>query len=162
MKHFPDLNAIVPPVTLILPGEKSDSAQEKVRVKQQRVSPEQIDIRLPIVHEFLRSSNLEANSRRLYERELKQFMAWADVPFGSVTASLLGRYRAYLEQERKTQKGTPLSRNSINAAITALKSFFGWLHLTYPHQCPNNPTASVKWLKTTLSTPQDLSQAALS
>jgi site-specific recombinase XerD len=79
----------------------------------------------------------------------------------AVTAALLGRYRAYLEQERKTQKGTPLSRNSINAAITALKSFFGWLHLTYPHQCPNNPAASVKWLKTTLSTPQDLSQAAL-
>ena len=149
MKHFPDLNAIVPPVMLILPREKPNAAQEKVRVKQQRVSPEQIDIRLPSVHEFLRSSNLEANSRRLYERELKQFMAWVDVPFGSVTAVLLGRYRAYLEQERKTQKGTPLSRNSINAAITALKSFFGWLHLTYPHQCPNNPAASVKWLKTT-------------
>jgi integrase/recombinase XerD len=162
MKHFPELNAIVPPVTLIFPEERSDSAQENARVKQQRVNSEQIDIRLPIVHEFLRSSNLEANSRRLYERELKQFMAWADVPFGSVTASLLGRYRAYLEQERRTQKGTPLSRNSINAAITALKSFFGWLHLTHSHQCPNNPAASVKWLKTTLSTPQDLSQAALS
>ena len=161
MKHFPDLNAIVPPVTLVLPKEKPDPAQEKASVMPQRVSPEQVDIRLPIVHEFLRSSNLEANSRRLYERELKQFMAWADVPFGSVTASLLGRYRAYLEQERRTQKGTPLSRNSINAAITALKSFFGWLHLTYPHQCPNNPAVSVKWLKTTLSTPQDLSQAAL-
>ena len=89
-------------------------------------------------------------------------MAWADVPFGSVTASLLGRYRAYSGAgDGETQKGTPLSRNSINAAITALKSFFGWLHLTYPHQCPNNPAASVKWLKTTLSTPQDLSQAAL-
>jgi integrase/recombinase XerD len=161
MKHFPDLNAIVPPVTLLLAGENLDGELEKPRIKQQ-VKPEQIDIRLPIVHEFLRSSNLEANSRRLYERELKQFMAWVEVPFGSVTASLLGRYRAYLEQERKTQKGTPLSRNSINAAITALKSFFGWLHLTYPHQCPNNPAVSIKWLKTTLSTPQDLSQAALS
>ena len=162
MKHFPELNTIVPPVTLILPEEKPEPVQEKAKVKQRRVSAEHIDIRLPIVHEFLRSSNLEAHSRRLYERELKQFMAWAEVPFGSVTAALLGRYRAYLEQERRTQKGTPLSRNSINAAITALKSFFGWLHLTYPYQCPNNPAASVKWLKTTLSTPQDLSQAALS
>ena len=165
MKHFPDLNAIVPSVTLILSAAEAPPTfgrAEPAQPKQQRqVGAEQIDIRLPIVHEFLRSSNLEANSRRLYERELKQFMGWAEVPFGAVTAALLGRYRAYLEQERRTQQGKPLSRNSVNAALTALKSFFGWLHLTHPYQCPSNPATSVKWLKTTLSTPQDLSQAAI-
>ena len=167
MKHFPELNAIVPPVTLIFPEAEATPTGGKAKAtpaqpkQRQPTDSDQIDIRLPIVHEFLRSSNLEANSRRLYERELKQFMAWAEVPFGTVTAALLGRYRAYLEAERLTQQCKPLSRNSINAALTALKSFFGWLHLTHPHQCPSNPAASVKWLKTTLSTPQDLSQAAI-
>jgi integrase/recombinase XerD len=166
MKYFPDPQVVIPPVVLVTPEltkTTSDTKQQqpKGQRRSRQVSAEYIDIRLPIVHEFLRLGNLEANSRRLYERELKYFMKWAELPFGEVTPLLISRYRDYLQHDRLTSKGKNLSRASVNAALASLKSFFAWLNSIYPHQCPINPTLNVKSLKLTATTPQHLGEATL-
>jgi len=120
-----------------------------------------IDVRQPIVNEFLESGNLEANSRRAYERSLRRFLGWSTVPFAEVTPRQVSQYRDWLESEPSARTGKPLARASVNQEVAALKVFFGWLSLHYPHHCPHNPTGQIKQRQVSVSSPDDISAAAL-
>ena len=115
---------------------------------QQRERPAQIatpsDIRWPVVQEFLRSSSLSPNSRKLYERELKRFLGWTQCRWSELQSRHLGLYKAYLI-ELEVATGKKLSKNSLNSALTALKSFFRWLCQFHPELCFKNPTEGVKF-----------------
>ncbi|MHC5720559.1 MAG: phage integrase N-terminal SAM-like domain-containing protein, partial [Nostoc sp.] len=85
------------------------------------------DIRWVKILEFLRSNNLAPNSRKLYERELKRFLAWSELHYHELRPRHLALYKEYLRDEIRTDVGKPLSKSSINAGIAALKSFFKWM-----------------------------------
>ena len=114
------------------------------------------DIRWVKVQEFLRSSNLSPNSRKLYERELRRFLIWTELHYHELRPRHFGHYKEYLMAFVKTLALQPLSKSSINSALTALKSFFNWFRLTYPDILPNNPTVGVKFEKVLLPPAQSL------
>ncbi|WP_375515991.1 hypothetical protein [uncultured Nostoc sp.] len=66
----PELNNL-PPIKLI--ALDAETASLSGRTASTRPPT---DIRWVKVLEFLRSNNLAPNSRKLYERELKRFLAW--------------------------------------------------------------------------------------
>jgi integrase/recombinase XerD len=70
------------------------------------------DIRWPVVQEFLRSSSLSPNSRKLYERELKRFLGWTQCRWSELQSRHLGLYKAYL-MELEVATGKKLSKNSL-------------------------------------------------
>jgi hypothetical protein len=96
-----------PPVKLIF-FERADGSQnletERSPTPASRRSlrgrPAQIstptDIRWPVVQEYLRSSSLLPNSRKLYERELKRFLSWTQCRWSELQSRHLGLYKAYL------------------------------------------------------------------
>lgn len=108
------------------------------------------------VQEFLRSSNLSPNSRKLYERELKRFLGWTELHYQELRPRHLGHYKEYLMEDVQTDAGKALTKNSINSALTALKSFFKWLTLTYPDIISTNPTVGVKFEKVPVPPAQSL------
>jgi len=114
------------------------------------------DIRWVKVLEFLRSSNLAPNSRKLYERELKRFLGWTQLHYHELRSRHIGLYKQYLMEEVCTDAGYPLSKSSINAGLSAIKSFFKWLTLTYPEMITTNPTQGVKLEKVPLPPAQSL------
>ncbi|RUT04164.1 tyrosine recombinase XerC [Chroococcidiopsis cubana SAG 39.79] len=114
------------------------------------------DIRVTKVREFINSNNLAPNSRKVYERELRRFIAWTDLLWGEIKPRHIAQYKAYLVEEVQSQSGRALSKSSINSAIATLKSFFGWLVLAYPDILAVNPTASVKLEKIPLPPAQSL------
>ncbi|MFQ4144427.1 site-specific integrase [Chlorogloeopsis sp. ULAP02] len=114
------------------------------------------DIRLVKVLEFLRSTNLAPNTRKLYERELKRFLAWTELHYHELRPRHFGQYKEYLMQEVRTDGNKPLSKSSINAGIAALKSFFKWMCLAYPDIIATNPTLSIKLEKVPLPPAQSL------
>ena len=113
------------------------------------------DIRWPLVQEFLRSSSLSPNSQKLYERELKRFLGWTQCRWSELQSRHLGLYKAYL-MELEITTGKKLSKNSLNSALTALKSFFRWLCQFHPELCPKNPTEGVKFERVPLPPAQNL------
>jgi len=110
---------------------------------QERRSARPTDIRWMKVLEFLRSNNLAPNSRKLYERELKRFLAWSELHYHELRPRHLALYKEYLRDELRTDVGKPLSKSSINAGIAALKSFFKWMCYTYPDIIATNPTLGI-------------------
>jgi integrase/recombinase XerD len=126
---------------------------------QPRDRPAQIatptDIRWPVVQEYLRSSSLSPNSRKLYERELKRFLGWTQCRWSELQSRHLGLYKAYL-MELEVATGKKLSKNSLNSALTALKSFFRWLCQFHPELCLKNPTEGVKFERVPLPPAQNL------
>ncbi len=127
--------------------------------RSHRGRPEQIatpaDIRWLVVQEFLRSSNLSLNSQKLYERELKRFLGWTQCRWSELQSRHLGLYKVYL-MELEVATGKKLSKNSLNSALTALKSFFRWLCQFHPELCPKNPTEGVKFERVPLPPAQSL------
>jgi integrase/recombinase XerD len=115
-----------------------------------------IDIRWVKVQEFLRSSNLSPNSRKSYERELKRFLGWTELHYHELRSRHFGHYKEYLMEQVQTDNGKSLSKNSINSALTAIKSFFRWLTLAYPDIISTNPTVGVKFEKVPLPPAQSL------
>jgi integrase/recombinase XerD len=113
------------------------------------------DIRWPMVQEFLRSSSLSSNSRKLYERELKRFLGWTQCRWSELQSRHLGLYKAYL-MELEVATGKKLSKNSLNSALTALKSFFRWLCQFHPEHCLKNPTEGVKFERVPMPPAQSL------
>jgi integrase/recombinase XerD len=113
------------------------------------------DIRWPVVQEFLRSSSLSPNSRKLYERELKRFLGWTQCRWSELQSRHLGLYKAYL-MELEVATGKKLSKNSLNSALTALKSFFRWLCQFHPELCLKNPTEGVRFERVPLPPAQNL------
>jgi integrase/recombinase XerD len=114
-----------------------------------------LDIRWPIVQEFLRCGNLSNNSKKLYERELKRFLGWTQCQWGELQTRHLGQYKQYL-MELENESGRKLAKNSLNSALTGLKSFFRWLVETYPELCPANPTKGVKFERVPMPPAQSL------
>jgi integrase/recombinase XerD len=157
---------LVPPVRLIpvnigtaevvVNEGRSLDAQPK---RSPRGRPAQIatpsDIRWPTVQEFLRSSSLSPNSQKLYERELKRFLGWIQCRWSELQSRHLGLYKAYL-MELGLGTGKKLSKNSLNSALTALKSFFRWLCQFHPELCLKNPTEGVKFERVPMPPAQSL------
>jgi integrase/recombinase XerD len=142
-------------------SEKGTSGEKReLRTKiAHRGRPAQIqtptDIRWPVVQEFLRSSSLSPNSQKLYERELKRFLGWTQCRWSERQSRHLGLYKAYL-MELEVATGKKLAKNSLNSALTALKSFFKWLCQFHPELCPKNPTEGVKFERVPLPPAQSL------
>ncbi|QLE59732.1 site-specific integrase [Nostoc sp. TCL26-01] len=148
----------LPPIKLI-PLENDPAASDKSATKLSSRSKKitaPIDIRLVKVLEFLRSTNLAPNSRKMYERELKRFLAWTQLHYHELRPRHLGLYKEYLRDEVKTDSGKPLSKSSINAGVAALKSFFKWMCYTYPDIIATNPTLGIKLEKVPLPPAQSL------
>ncbi len=114
------------------------------------------DLRWLKIQEFLRSSGLSPNTRRAYERELKRFLNWTELHWQELRSRHIGQYKEYLMEQVETDQKKPLSKNSINTALTALKSFFNWLSLTYPEILSANPTVGVKFEKVPIPPAQSL------
>lgn len=148
----------IPEVKLItFPMTEADQAPSLKSIRRGRPPqiPTPMDIRWPMVQEFLRNSNLSPNSQKLYERELKRFLGWTHLRWSDLTLRHLGQYKAYL-MDLKVAEGKTLSKNSLNSALTALKSFFKWLTQFHPELCPTNPTKGVKFEKVPLPPAQNL------
>jgi integrase/recombinase XerD len=114
------------------------------------------DIRSMKVREFLNSSALAPNSRKVYERELRRFLTWTELLWSEIKPRHIAQYKAYLMEEVRTDKDKPLSKSSVNSAIATLKSFFGWMMQTYPDLVDTNPTVGVKFEKIPLPPAQSL------
>ncbi len=148
----------LPPINLIsLENDNAASAttSRKLSGRPKKITSP-IDIRWVKVQEFLRSSNLSPNSRKLYERELKRLLGWTELHYHELRGRHLGHYKEYLMEQVQTDQGKSLSKNSINSALTAIKSFFKWLTLTYPDIISTNPTVGVKFEKVPLPPAQSL------
>ncbi|BBD62904.1 phage integrase family protein (plasmid) [Nostoc sp. HK-01] len=150
MMNNPELNNL-PPIKLIpLDAEKLQALQRPERARPTT------DIRHVKVLEFLRSNNLSVNSRKLYERELKRFLGWTQLHYNELRPRHLALYKEYLRDEVQTDTGKQLSKSSINAGISALKSFFKWMCYTYPEIIATNPTLGIKLEKIPLPPAQSL------
>ncbi|WP_224087855.1 tyrosine-type recombinase/integrase [Nostoc sp. MS1] len=146
----------LPPIKLIhIQDQAPSTLQGKSRSRERKISLP-TDIRWIKVLEFLRSTNLAPNSRKLYERELKRFLGWTQQHYHELRPRHLGLYREYLRDEVKTDSGKPLSKASINAGVAALKSFFKWMCYTYPEVVTTNPTLGIKLEKVPLPPAQSL------
>ncbi|MEJ1933826.1 site-specific integrase [Nostoc sp. NIES-2111] len=146
----------LPPIKLIhIQDQAPSTLQGKSRSRERKISLP-TDIRWIKVLEFLRSTNLAPNSRKLYERELKRFLGWTQLHYHELRPRHLGLYKEYLRDEVKTDAGKPLSKASINAGVAALKSFFNWMCYTYPEIIATNPTLGIKLEKVPLPPAQSL------
>ncbi|NJM74096.1 MAG: site-specific integrase [Scytonema sp. RU_4_4] len=92
----------------------------------------------------------------MYERELKRFLGWTELHYQELRPRHFGHYKEYLMEDVLTDAGKSLTKNSINSALTALKSFFKWLTLTYPDIISTNPTIGLKFEKVPLPPAQSL------
>ncbi|MHC5723041.1 MAG: tyrosine-type recombinase/integrase [Nostoc sp.] len=145
----------LPPIKLI-PIEDTALTRETGGSKRLTKTIAPTDIRLVKVLEFLRSNNLAPNSRKLYERELKRFLAWSELHYHELRPRHFALYKEYLRDELRTDVAKPLSKSSINAGIAALKSFFKWMCYTYPDIIATNPTLGIKLEKVPLPPAQSL------
>ncbi len=69
----------LPPIKLIhIQDQAPSTLQGESRSRAGKIAAT-TDIRWVKVLEFLRSNNLAPNSRKLYERELKRFLAWSEL-----------------------------------------------------------------------------------
>jgi integrase/recombinase XerD len=119
------------------------------------------DLRWLRVEEFLNSTNLAANSRKLYARELDRFLHWTELLWGELTPRHLARYKRYLMEEVVTKQGRKLSKSSVNAAIAALKAFFSWLVVSHPEVLPEHPMVGIQFEKLPMPPVQSLSEAEM-
>ncbi|MCU0569417.1 MAG: tyrosine-type recombinase/integrase [Oculatellaceae cyanobacterium Prado106] len=117
------------------------------------------DLRWLLIEEFLNSARLSANSRKAYQRELRRFLDWTDLGWGDLKSRHLGQYKHFLMEALSVRHGKPLSPSSINAALTALKSFFSWACRVHPQRVPVNPTVGLRFEKVPLPPAQSLSEA---
>ncbi|BDM83556.1 IS1096 element passenger TnpR family protein [Acaryochloris marina] len=119
----------IPPVRLIEFG-KEKSGESTVPVK-----PAVINLRSQRIEQFLTLKNLAVNTRRNYERHLKQFSLWVNKDWHQITLNDLKRYKTYLESGRQLKQG------SVGAVLIAIKSFFAWL--IKAGYIEDNPSAAI-------------------
>jgi len=92
----------IPPVNLILIDREDDMRTLGALASTIRGSSRSTriatpaDIRWPMAQDFLRGSNLSANSQKLYERELKRFFGWMQCLWADLKLQHLGKYKEYL------------------------------------------------------------------
>ena len=114
------------------------------------------DLNWQRVEEFLRVRELAENTRKVYERQLRQFSEWVQQPWPQVTHRDIDRYKQYLK-ELPSKRGGSLSPATINQSINSLKSFFKWL--TVKDYISRNPTLTIEQLKDAPKPPKDLDEA---
>ena len=107
------------------------------------------------VEEFLQVRELAENSKKAYERQLRQFYEWVQKPWQAVTHRDIDRYKLHLK-ELPSKRGGFLSPATINQSLNALRSFFKWL--TVKDYISRNPTLTVEPLKIPPKPPQDLNK----
>ena len=112
-----------------------------------------IDLRRVRVEEFLQARALSANSQKAYRRELYRFLSWIERPWSQITPRQIVQYKTHLQ--------TSLVDSSVNRALSALKSFFGWLVEAYPESIKLNPTRAVSLNKLPSPPAFDLSDQEL-
>lgn len=112
-----------------------------------------VDLQWQRVEEFLRVRELATNTKKAYERQLRQFDCWMQKPWQAVTHRDIDRYKQHLKESR-SKHGGPLSPGTINQAINTLKSFFKWL--TVKDYITRNPTLTVEQVKEPPKAPADL------
>lgn len=115
------------------PDSSSPSPRLPAPVSASGASP--IDLRSLRVEEFLKARSLTANSQKAYRRELRRFLAWTERPISQITPRQIVQYKEHLEKS--------LAESSVNRALSALKSFFGWVIEAYPDSLSTNPTKAV-------------------
>ncbi len=145
---------VAPPVTV----NKLPARRRRPRLP----APDASDPRLPVVATFLASERLKPNSRKAYQRELYRFLVWTDQDWDSLTTADLALYK----DDRKAMQSEQgeASVNSINVALTALKSFFAWYcaqPLAGGQPARVNPTTGLRFERVPLPPPQDLSATAI-
>ncbi len=151
---------VLPSIRLI--SIQPGGGSEVISPARQRAVRPVADLRWLKVEEFLNSSNLSPNSRKVYERELRRFLGWTDHAWFDLKPRHIALYKAYLSEEVRTAQGNPLAKSSINSAIATLKSFFGWLVQCYPDLMRSNPTVGVKFEKLPVPPAQSLSTEQMS
>ncbi|MBD2034499.1 tyrosine-type recombinase/integrase [Phormidium sp. FACHB-592] len=120
------------------------------------------DPRLHIVETWLASESLKPNSRKAYARELKRFLVWSDRALEEFTQADIALYKDDLKSVKAEDGET--SVNSVNVALTALRSFFNWYcaqAIEVGQSARVNPTLGVKFERVPLPPPKDVSQTAL-
>ncbi|UJB72490.1 phage integrase N-terminal SAM-like domain-containing protein (plasmid) [Acaryochloris sp. 'Moss Beach'] len=110
----------IPPIRLVEFGTEKPEASQPLE-KPPLSKPAVGNLRQVRIEQFLTLKNLAANTRRNYERHLRQFGYWVNKDWHQITMNDLKRYKTYLESGRQLKQG------SVGAVLTALKSFFTWL-----------------------------------
>ena len=113
------------------------------------------DLNWQRVEEFLRVRELAENTRKVYERQLRQFSEWVQKPWQAVTHRDIDRYKQHLKA-LPSKRGGALSPATINQSINSLKSFFKWL--TVKDYVSRNPTLTAEQLKDAPKPPNDLDE----
>lgn len=93
------------------------------------------DLRKVRVEEFLKARSFSANSQKAYRRELYRFLTWTDKPISQITPRHITQYKEYLQSF--------LADSSVNRALAALKSFFGWFKEAYGDALSDDPSKTV-------------------
>jgi integrase/recombinase XerD len=147
----------LPPIKLIPINDESEDQHLQGKTSRVKAIPLS-DIRWVKVQEFLGNNHLSANSRKLYQRELKRFLDWTELPYHELRPRHIVQYKEYLITEARTERVQPLSKSSINVGLATLRSFFKWVVYTYPEILETNPTLGIKLEKLTLPSIQTLSR----
>jgi len=121
------------------------------QASEPRVARQSVDLRWLRVEEFLQAKSLAPNTKTAYQRELKRFLAWSDRAWAEITPRQIAQFKAQLQAQG-------LAPTSINRALTALMSFFGWLRTAYPEQLQADPTIPVDLEQVPLPPARDLSE----
>ena len=124
------------------------------RPKAQAVTP-LTEIGWQRVEEFLQVRELAENSKKAYERQLRQFYEWVQKPWQVVTHRDVDRYKLHLKA-LPSKRGGFLSPATINQSLNALRSFFKWL--TVKDYISRNPTLTIEPLRVPPKLPQDLDE----
>jgi len=155
----------LPPVAIaVFPFEPVTSPVPvpKQRGRARLPTPAVDDSRLQVVETWLASESLKPNSRRAYARELQRFLVWSELDWETFTQADLALYKDDLKAVKAESGET--SVNSVNVALTALRSFFNWYCAqAVPVGAPArvNPTLGVKFERVPLPPPKDVSQTGL-
>ncbi len=169
MSHTPESDAearrqSLPPIVLLptpysppptphssLPTTPAQNSKHKTRFPS---SPS--DIRLSKVREFLRVNSFEPNTCKAYEREMKRFLRWTDLPWTEITdRHIRDHYKTYL-------RDLGLAKSSCNQAIATLKSFFNWFCATYPDILAVSPAIGAKFERIDMPEAQSLTEEEMS
>jgi len=156
-KPLPPLTFEVFPFEPVTPSVKVPKQRGRPRLP----APGLDDTRLAIVETWLASESLKPNTRKAYARELQRFLVWSEQDWDTFTQADLALYKDDLKAV-KAESGE--SNNSVNVALTALRSFFNWYcaqAVTVGAPARVNPTLGVKFERVPLPPPKDVSQTAL-
>ena len=155
----------LPPITFeVFPFEPVTPTAKvpKQRGRPRLPAPAVDDPRLAVVETWLASESLKPNTRQSYARELRRFLVWSEQDWHEFTPADLALYKDDLKVV-KAESGEN-NVNSVNVALTALRSFFNW-YCAQPVPVGAvarvNPTLGVKFERVPLPPPQDVSQTAL-